>query len=284
MVNNIVIIYLGTNRIEIGRSTEACPQEIIAWKKGSIDEKNREKLKEIFELYFQMCNISGNREVQVLLLEDIFFSVAEKRIICSILFNELGCAHVSFVPRAIIHCLSCNTRNGIILDIGTTYTTCVPIFDLRPLQRYIKYSKRGKREVESSSPPLVGPYTPIFFDEKYNSKSCEADEIPVINLVKDIVESLPIDLRKPLRENIIIVNIEEMYETAIKDLFKQKMATSKIQLSKNYWQAGSACAKTLLPSKGNNIVGVRRNEFYNNPYIAPDWFDYYFRTGVKCLE
>ncbi|CAI4332958.1 BAH_G0009420.mRNA.1.CDS.1 [Saccharomyces cerevisiae] len=284
MSNTIVIVYLGANRIEIGRSADACPQEIIAWKTGSINEKNREELKKIFEHYFQICNILGNREVQVLILEDIFISVVEKRIICSILFKEFDCAHVSFVPRAIVHCLSCNTRNAIVIDIGTNYTTCVPIFDLRPLQQFIKYSKRGKRQVESRIPLPGCLYMPIFFDEEYNSKNCEVDETPVINLVKNIVESLPIDLRRALRENIIIVNIEEAYETAIRNLFKLKMDTSKIQFPKNYWQAGSAYAKILLHYKGSNIVGIERDEFYNNPHIAPDWFDYYFRTGVKRLQ
>lgn len=50
MSNTIVIVYLGANRIEIGRSADACPQEIIAWKTGSINEKNREELKKYLNI------------------------------------------------------------------------------------------------------------------------------------------------------------------------------------------------------------------------------------------
>nr|CAI6408708.1 CBM_HP1_G0008080.mRNA.1.CDS.1 [Saccharomyces cerevisiae] len=65
MSNTIVIVYLGANRIEIGRSADACPQEIIAWKTGSINEKNREELKKIFEHYFHNWQQSWeNRETK----------------------------------------------------------------------------------------------------------------------------------------------------------------------------------------------------------------------------
>ncbi|CAI4037989.1 hypothetical protein SMKI_04G3260 [Saccharomyces mikatae IFO 1815] len=284
MPNSTVIIYLGANRIEIGRSTGSCPQEIINWEKDYINGEYRIGLKKILERYFQSFNTLRNHEIQVLILEDIFISVAEKKIICSILFDELYCAYVAFIPRVIVHCLSCNTRNAIVVDVVASHTTCVPIFDLRPLQQYIKYTKRDQEDVHLNKSPTSCPYTSIFFDKEYNFEVYEDDEIPVINLVKGIIDSLPIDLRKPLRENIIIVNIEEKFETTIKELFRENMSSSIIQFSKDYWQAGSACAKTFMHSRGGSVAGLKRDEFCNNPNIVPDWFDFYFKSGVKPIK
>ncbi|CAI4058147.1 hypothetical protein SKDZ_04G3280 [Saccharomyces kudriavzevii ZP591] len=284
MPDSIVIVYWEGSKIEIGRSDRACPQETIPWKTGTIDEENSDELKEIFNHYFQMYGPLENQEVHVLILEDVFTSIIEKRIICGILLLELKCACVSFIPRVIMHCISCNATNALVIDVSAAHTTCVPIFDLRPLQKSIRYSKRGKSQLVLDDYPSGCPYTPVFFDEDYNSKIQDDDEIPVINLAKCIINSLPIDLRKPLRENIILVNVEEEYEATIRDLFKQKMDMSKIQLSKNCWRGGSIYAKTLLHAEGVNVVGVKREEFYNDPNIAPDWFDFYFRSGAKCTK
>ncbi|EJS44216.1 arp10p [Saccharomyces arboricola H-6] len=284
MSSTMVTVCLGASNIEIGRSDLACPQEIIAWETGNINEGNRKELKEIFERYFKTYDCSPSQEVGALILEDIFISVIEKKIICGILLEELGCAHVSFIPRVIIHCLSCDTMNALVIDVGATCTTCVPIFDLRPLQKYIRYTKRGKRQFVSDVSPLSCPYLPVFFEDNQNSKIHDDDEIPVTNLVKYIVDLLPIDLRKPLRENVILVNVEKKYETEVTDLFKETMDTSNIRLSDSYWRGGSIYARALLHNKGDNVLGIKRDEFYNNPHTAPDWLDFYFRSVAKCIK
>ncbi|CAI4055366.1 hypothetical protein N7582_000311 [Saccharomyces uvarum] len=281
MSDSTVIAYLGASKIEIGRSDLACPQETTAWKTETIDKENEQELKKIFENYFQTYDYLKKEEIHVLILEDIFISVAEKRIICGIILKELGCAYVSFIPRVLMYCLSCDVINALVIDVGINATTCVPIFDLRPLQKYIRYSKRDKRRHLLNDTLSSCPYTPAFFAKEYDPKTYEDDEIPVINLAKYIVNSLPIDLRKPLRENIIVVNVEEKYKTVIKALFEKHIDESSVRLSDDYWRGASIYAQTILHTKEESVVGVGKEEFQNNLHIAPDWFDFYFRTGIK---
>ncbi|CAI1823344.1 hypothetical protein SEUBUCD646_0B02340 [Saccharomyces eubayanus] len=281
MPDSTVIAYLGAGTIEIGRSDLTRPQEITAWKRETIDKENEQELRKIFESYFRTNDYLKKEEIHVLVLEDIFISVAEKRIFCGIILEELGCAYVSFIPRVLMYCLSYDVTNALVIDVGTNSTTCVPIFDLRPLQKYIRYSKGNKRRHLLADTPSGSPYATAFFTKEYDPKFYEDDEVPVINLAKCIVNSLPIDLRKPLRENIIVVNVEEKYKTVVKDLFKKHMDESSIRLSDDYWRGASIYAQTILHAKEENVVGVGKDEFQNNLRIAPDWFDFYFRTGMK---
>lgn len=230
--------------------------------------------------YFLEILLKAPTNFHVLLIEDVLCSLVEKRSYCNVLLKKLECLSITFLPNAIASCIASAVTGGIVVDIGWNHTTCTPISDLRIIDNCILSSKKAKRwfKVNVGNGRLITEMLASFVGgSDHTSMEYECDELPMVCLINKVVESLDLDLRKPLSRNIILCG----YLNDDGNLRAKLLAASpgKVQIieSVDSWRGGSTYA-TFLSEIDNVAKSLRiTRASYENPHCKiPDWHELKF--------
>lgn len=209
-------------------------------------------LRKVLVKVFYKCGLSTINS-KLLLIQNLNFPTIYNKIITDILVNELLMRAVVILPAPLMASIGSGSSFSLVVDIGWSLTTIVPVFDYRVLNNYLNFTSRAGsrlhyellsalaengldiesisfRDIENTISLLdrVGDdssddselitcgdflvkkklFTDVIKDLYFDydaSVLYETNEIPIVKLIKDLVEKqLPIDLKKSILSRIII--------------------------------------------------------------------------------
>jgi hypothetical protein len=140
-----IVIDFGSANIKYGISGESFPRGIFP----------RGKLEVSIELVIRSLLIPSESRKEIILVEDPFVSIDEKRLITSRLLHFHTFKSVSWIPSPFLAMLTVGKPTGLVIDIGNELTRVVPVFDRIPLFHYAGFTQRGKNALISKFHELL---------------------------------------------------------------------------------------------------------------------------------
>lgn len=279
-MSEIVVISISSASIKIGSGGQERPAKRFTKLQGVTNElKDEEQLYMVVRDYFLDVLLKGTTKFHILLVEDVLCSLVEKRSYCDVLLKRLECLSITFLPNAIASCIAGTVTDGLVVDIGWNHTTCTPIYDLRIIDNCIMSSKKAERWFRENLEIglLATEMLTSFVGVSNSSLEYECDELPMTCLIQKTVESLDLDMRKPLSRNIILCG----YLNDDRNLRAKLLAASPVgvQVIENVdsWRGGSIYS-TYLSERDNVAKSLRiTRASYENPHCKiPDWHELKF--------
>ncbi|ANZ75408.1 BA75_02354T0 [Komagataella pastoris] len=177
---------------------------------------------------------------------------------------DLGFKSIQFLPESLLYCFGSGIRNAIIVDVSWEGVYIIPVYDLRILNSSVKATNRGYKNLHYSGSRNLDVYDfdSVFYElEKYASYSASIEEVKEIffplednehlldneeqsvsKLLVELVQELPIDIRKELRSKILITN--KFLVPHFKEILHEEIdfIGTKIFSSLDVWQCTSLYA------------------------------------------
>lgn len=218
----------------------------------------------IFEDLKDDINIVG---AEMLISEPVYVSLKYKNKISEHLKNKYHIKTVFTYNQQYLSLLGCcNNTTSLVIDIGYTSVRFVPIYEgyiiieaitLYPVSK--KLLHKHNRDLNKDN-KIINKDTTInknklsYIDTLLDPLLLNLDELPIIDTLYNVIKKCPIDLRKHLYENILIVGGGASYDmtTIFTDIFYKKYSMNiniTVPSNKNIltWLGGSI-ASILLTS------------------------------------
>lgn len=226
----MIIIDLGSNYIKYGLSGTKKPLNILVSKiyKNNDDydlkkdtNKNRilkyiepikngiivnfDKMDIIWNKIFDDLNITQTKNSDIILSEPLFVSQEYKDKLKNHLINKYNFKNIYFFNQQYLALLGYCCTCGIIIDIGYTSTKIVPICDNYIIKEAIIIISLSKYNYEMHIKNNMD-YKNITINDYYlNPLKINIDEISITQALYNCIIKCPIDLKKKLCNNIIII-------------------------------------------------------------------------------
>lgn len=141
---------------------------------------------------------------------------------------------IAFAPTSLCVTLSARSDVALIVDVGPVEVTIVPIYDARIMSSHTRFRRSGELE--------------DLFWESPDAHN-DDDEIPLHLIIYRLVESLDIDLQRPLYENLIFsgMKINGLEAETVKKLGALGVASPRVIEAMDVWTATSV----FYQSSGN---------------------------------
>lgn len=260
-------------------------------------------VKKIF--YRILCEVIENklgidpRYTTIILVKNDLLPKSINKILNDLLIMDFKVNSVTFLQESICNCIASGIKTAVVIDIGWEMTIITPIFDLRVLQSLIKTTKRassavhykiietllkqstekgkhlstefnsiedfikkrgiGNLKVDEIVEELIIPVKTDLHDD-------DIDEKPIVELVSKLIHELPIDLRAPLSNNIIITGGLANYPGLKLKLIKKINSVCKSQgnllNTLGSWTGASIYTNSILLKDSNIQIQSTVSENY----------------------
>lgn len=272
-MDDCLVIVTGPGGYEIGLADQFDSlRELNTSSEGNLS--GEELFKSVRE-YLNELLITTTGDTQVLLIEDIVCPMSEKREFCEVFIKSLGCSSITFIPNALLCCISTSISDAMVLNVGAKYASCTPIIGLRIVDRSIMLSKRSERwlnntfrEKGSSKEAIIDLITDAGHPATYDD-----DDLPLGLLIRKVMLSLKIDTRRLISRNIILSGLMRDDDPFQTNLLQTLGLSSENLKSVNLWQAVLSNAEYLL---NESVMGELRftHDMFNEPLCeVPDWHE-----------
>ncbi|KAF3917954.1 Actin-1 [Dactylellina cionopaga] len=88
-----------------------------------------------------------SKSKRLLIIIPPVFPLALQNTFSQLLFLHFQPPSITYLPSPVLNCLAAGLRSALIVDIGWQETTITPVYELRPLPSYIKFSSRGSKSL-----------------------------------------------------------------------------------------------------------------------------------------
>ncbi|KAI0460903.1 hypothetical protein LJB42_001439 [Komagataella kurtzmanii] len=229
--------------------------------------KTTSKLERIlFDVYKNQI-IMNSYDYGVIIPEPFFFPSHLKQILHKVLL-DLRFKSIQYVPESLLYCFGSGIRNAIIVDVSWEGVYIIPVYDLRVLNSSVKATNRGYKILHySGSRTLdVNDFDSVFYElEKYAAYSASVEEVKgiffpsednehplddeeqsVSKLLMELVQELPIDIRKELQNKILVTN--KFLVPHFREILQEEVGSigTKIFSPLDVWQCTSLYADYFL--------------------------------------
>ncbi|XP_043284661.1 actin-related protein 10 isoform X2 [Venturia canescens] len=346
----VIVLDIGTAYTKFGYSGKSSPRGII---RTEIKCSVTKKMRKIFEyndtedlyqllveflhaLFFKHVTVSP-KDLRVIVLESLLLPTQFRETLAKILFRHFEIGSLMLLPTHLVVISTLGTDTALVLDVGYTEATLIPIFegvavlkawqslplgaqavhksikdelektlpdlqvddnlveDIKVRTCFVTTMERSKK-LETEDPPLPPPsvkYPGIqtfTIPGEVREKAFEVlwerdnDNLSIPTMILDALVKCPIDTRRPLAENIILVGGTTMakgfaarLKSELMSLLKSDLYADKLKIRKfkfhtapskpNYtaWLGGAIFGIADLPSR------CLTRESYLQSNRVPDW-------------
>ncbi|KAH3661652.1 hypothetical protein OGAPHI_006502 [Ogataea philodendri] len=235
---------------------------------GSFEHALNVQLFDIFHHLFTTYKIDSVN-ANIVLVANSMLNNTYKTAVTFQLLEKLHAKSTLFLDDALMTLVAAGLRTGLVVDLGWHFVTISPVFDLRLLQNHAKWSKRAAKYLYFKTDPLS--LESIDIDQLFTvDENCyDTDEKTPSQLLIELHRELPIDLRKPLFENIVftggLAENQTVVDKIVADLKSAKIHT-ETAFSLGSWQGASLYTATVLAKDGNwNTLDRIKRENYITP-------------------
>ncbi|CCH61486.1 hypothetical protein TBLA_0E04320 [Henningerozyma blattae CBS 6284] len=276
-MNKIVVISVDTLYIKIGIAGKN--HHAVKFKNP---DNNTLIIQNAFIKVFRDILHKLPKDSSITLVEETFCSMKNKKNFCDILLKELECRYINFFPSCLMSCFAAGIENGIVVEIEQDYAAYIPIANYRILDQHIVMSKLTLNTPSNKDEDLDPQNLSKFFAiDDANEDDFDTDELPMNLALHKIKRLIPVDLRKILAENIIVVG------SAVKNKhFETQLKALLLSLNMRYvpstgpWVGGSLYSDKLSDSITSCECLITYDDYCLSslPTTIPDWFDKKFTS------
>ncbi|KAF3216353.1 hypothetical protein TWF192_010205 [Orbilia oligospora] len=98
------------------------------------------------EAYNKHLLIESKSKRLIIILPPIF-PIAIQNTLSHLLFLHFQPPAITYLSSPVLSCLAAGLRSALVVDVGWQETTITPVYELRPLTSFIKYSSRGSKSL-----------------------------------------------------------------------------------------------------------------------------------------
>ncbi|KAK6538982.1 hypothetical protein TWF694_010530 [Orbilia ellipsospora] len=98
------------------------------------------------EAYNKHLLIESKSKRLIIIIPPVF-PLAIQTTLSQLLFLHFQPPTITYLSSPVLSCLAAGLRSALIVDIGWQETTITPVYELRPLPAYIKFSSRGSKSL-----------------------------------------------------------------------------------------------------------------------------------------
>lgn len=129
--------------------------------------------------------LTDPRARHVLLIENPLMPLRVKRLLISVLFENLGVPSVSFVPSPVVALMAAGRDTGLVIDVGHLETSVTPVFHGRPLYPHIVTTPRAGRAFLQRLRGLIAAHGRVIPAQDHEAQ--RPSPLPVKNATIDAV-------------------------------------------------------------------------------------------------
>ncbi|CAC5402907.1 ACTR10 [Mytilus coruscus] len=322
---NVVILDIGAVYTKCGLAGEIGPRCIIPsevknektekivkiWEFSSTEELYENLKNFLFHLFFRSLLVNA-KDRRLVVCESILCPSQVRETLAKVLFIHFEVSSVMFGAGHLLSMLTLGTNTGLVIDLGYSETVVVPVYEGIPVIKALQAIPVAGKAVHRKIEDLLKETAKITEDgqdkpisevpdclteellediKEIREHSCEVlfeqdnEEVSVSTLILDAIVQCPIDMRKALSENIVIIGgtsmlagfhhrlRAELYDLLKKPKYKDSLAIKEFRFhqmpaKQNYaaWLGGAMMgALETLPSKS-----VTRDLYIINGHLT-DW-------------
>ncbi|KAK6536592.1 hypothetical protein TWF281_000819 [Arthrobotrys megalospora] len=110
---------------------------------GVVEDLMERVLREAYNKYL----LIESKSKRLLIILPPVFPLAIQNTLSHLLFLHFQPPTITYLSSPVLSCLAAGLRSALIVDIGWQETTITPVYELRPLTSYIKFSSRGSKSL-----------------------------------------------------------------------------------------------------------------------------------------
>lgn len=110
---------------------------------GVVEDLMERVLREAYNKYL----LIESKSKRLLIILPPVFPIAIQNTLSHLLFLHFQPPAITYLSSPVLSCLAAGLRSALVVDIGWQETTITPVYELRPLTSYIKFSSRGSKSL-----------------------------------------------------------------------------------------------------------------------------------------
>ncbi|CDO95865.1 unnamed protein product [Kluyveromyces dobzhanskii CBS 2104] len=206
--------------------------------------------------WFHDIVMYNSKGAKVVISEPMWLSMVRKQRLCKVLFGRLKVNSICFVPNCLNAFIAGGIMNGLYIEVNPKNTEVIAIFDGRILDPYCKSSKLGSADI----------------DEFYKTEEdvYDDDELPLTILLNNVLAKLPIDVRKRISNQVMLVSEDRQVMNYI-------LAQKNVVDTMGPWVGASIYTWNNLLKGRPDHLEVTQSDF-NDTGRIPDWHSHKFEV------
>ncbi|KAK6361564.1 hypothetical protein TWF730_005284 [Orbilia blumenaviensis] len=110
---------------------------------GVVEDLMERVLREAYNKYL----LIESKSKRLIIILPPIFPTAIQNTLSHLLFLHFQPPAITYLSSPVLSCLAAGLRSALVVDIGWQETTITPVYELRPLTSFIKFSSRGAKSL-----------------------------------------------------------------------------------------------------------------------------------------
>ncbi|KAK6503118.1 hypothetical protein TWF481_008153 [Arthrobotrys musiformis] len=110
---------------------------------GVVEDLMERVLREAYNKYL----LIESKSKRLIIILPPIFPTAVQNTLSHLLFLHFQPPAITYLSSPVLSCLAAGLRSALVVDIGWQETTVTPVYELRPLTSFIKFSSRGAKSL-----------------------------------------------------------------------------------------------------------------------------------------